>query len=83
MQAHRSVLLTMSLALWSPAALADDVTVTLPAGDGFVVKDNTGAIERLRVDEATGNVSRNGALFVHTTGANSTFVGEGSWQHIS
>ena len=38
MQAHRSVLLTLSLALWSPAALADDVTFTLPAGDGFVVK---------------------------------------------
>ena len=67
--------LQLGLLLWSPAALAADVSVTLPAGDGFAVKDNTGAIERLRVDEATGNVSRNGALFVHTTGGN-TFVGE-------
>ena len=32
------------------------------------------AVERLRVDEATGNVSRNGALFVHTTGNASTFL---------
>jgi len=54
-------------ALAAPA-LAADVTVTLPAGDGFVIEDNTGTTERLRVDEATGNISRNGALFVHTTG---------------
>ncbi len=43
MQTHRSVLLTLSLALWSPAALAADVTVTLPAGDGFA----TGSVRRL------------------------------------
>ncbi len=78
MQEHRSILLTLSLALWSPAALAADVTVTLSAGDGFVVEDNTATIERLRVDEATGNISRNGALFVHTTGTENTFVGEGA-----
>ena len=42
---------------------------TLPAGDGFAIEDNTATIERLRVDETTGNISRNGALFVHTTGA--------------
>ncbi len=36
------------LALATPAA-ADDVTVTLDAGDGFVIEDNTGAIERLRI----------------------------------
>ncbi len=65
------------LAVAAPA-LAADVTVTLPAGDGFVVEDNTGAIERLRVDEATGNISRNGALFVHTTGTDNTFVGVGA-----
>ena len=29
-----------------------------------MVEDNTAPIERLRVDEATGNISRNGALFV-------------------
>ena len=72
------LLISGSLILLSSLALAGDVEVQLPAGDGFVVKDNTGAIERLRVDEATGNVSRNGALFVHTTGNNNTFVGEGA-----
>ena len=56
-------------------ALAGDVSVKLDSGAGFSVKDNTGAVERLRVDVATGNVSRNGALFVHTTGTNNTFVG--------
>ncbi len=63
-------LFAAALALTAPARAAD-VTVTLDAGAGFVVKDNTGAIERLRVDEATGNISRNGALFVHTTGGGS------------
>jgi hypothetical protein len=76
----RSLLLTTlgSLALLSSPALGGDVAVQLPAGDGFVVKDNTGAVERYRVDEATGNVSRNGALFVHTTGSDNTFVGVGA-----
>ena len=54
------------LALAAPAHAAD-VTVTLPAGDGFVIENNTSSTERFRVDEATGNISRNGALFVHTT----------------
>ena len=66
------------LTLFSQPAVAGDVEVQLPAGDGFVIQDNTGAIERLRIDEATGNVSRNGALFVHTTGTDNTFVGEGA-----
>ena len=57
---------------------AADVVVTLAVGDSFVVEDNTGATERLNVEEATGNISRNGALFVHTTGSDSTFVGEGA-----
>ncbi len=61
------------LVLAAPAQAAD-VTVTLPAGDGFVIEDNTAA-DLLRVDEATGNISRNGALFVHTTGTDNTFVG--------
>jgi hypothetical protein len=65
------------LAPASPAG-AGDVTLTLPAGEGFSVRDNTGAVERLRVDESTGNVSRNGALFVHTTGTANTFVGAGA-----
>ncbi len=65
------------LALAAPA-IAADVTFTLDAGTGFVVEDNTATIERLRVDEATGNISRNGALFVHTTGTDSTFVGVGA-----
>jgi hypothetical protein len=69
--------LTACLSLAAPAWAAD-VEVQLGAGDGFVIKDNTDTIERLRVDEATGNISRNGELFVHTTGTNSTFVGEGA-----
>ncbi len=60
------------------AALADDVRVTLGAGDAFSVEDNTGAVERLRLEEASGNLSRNGALFVHTTGTNNLFVGPGA-----
>ena len=67
--------LGVALAL-APPALAADVSVQLDAGAGFSVKNSTGAIERLRVDEATGNISRNGALFVHTTGTNNTFVGD-------
>jgi len=68
--------LALGVALALPgAALAGDVSVQLDAGAGFSVKDNTGVIERLRVDEATGNVSRNGALFVHTTGFSNLFVG--------
>jgi hypothetical protein len=65
-----------ALLVVATAAHTDDVVVQLSAGDGFVVQDNTGTVERLRVDEATGNVSRNGALFVHTTGTDNTFVGE-------
>ncbi len=74
-------LLTLALGValtLAPPARAGDVSVQLDAGAGFSVKDNTGAIERLRVDEATGNVSRNGALFVHTTGTNNLFVGQGA-----
>ncbi len=63
-----------------PAAptFAADVSIQLDAGSGFSVKGSTGAIERLRVEEATGNVSRNGALFVHTTGENNLFIGPGA-----
>ena len=75
---HTRFLLPLLLLALAAPALAADVTVTLPAGDGFAVKDNTATIERLRVDEATGNISRNGALFVHTTGTDNTFVGEGA-----
>jgi hypothetical protein len=71
----RALFLATALLAAAPA-LAGDVSVQLDAGAGFSVKNSTGATERLRVDEATGNVSRNGALFVHTTGAsNNTFVG--------
>src|SRR6202008_4522135 len=74
--AVRRSLFTLVLVV-SPAAYAGDVSVKLDMGAGFSVKNSTGAAERLRVDEATGNISRNGALFVHTTGpANSSlFVG--------
>src|SRR5262245_10007012 len=60
------------------SARAADVSVQLDSGAGFVLKNSTGAVERLRIDEATGNVSRNGTLFVHTTGVNNVFVGMGS-----
>jgi hypothetical protein len=66
------------LAASAAPALAGDVTVRLDAASGFSLRNNTGAVERLRVDEATGNVSRNGALFVHTTGSANTFVGSGA-----
>jgi len=68
------------LALAAPA-LAGDVTMQLDSGAGLSVRNSTGAIERLRVDEATGNISRNGALFVHTTGG--TFVGPGAGTHTT
>ncbi len=71
------LLLAASLAFAAPA-LAADVTVTLDAASGFVIENNAGTIERLRIDEATGNISRNGALFVHTTGSDNTFVGVGA-----
>jgi hypothetical protein len=67
---------TMILGLAAPAWAAD-VTVKLDAGSGFVIQNNASA-PRLRVDEATGNVSRNGALFVHTTGTSNLFVGPGA-----
>ena len=56
-------------------AYAGDVSVKLDVGAGFAVKNNTGSTDRFRVDEATGNVSRNGALLVHTTGAHNMFMG--------
>jgi len=61
------------LTLATPA-LAADVTVELDTGRGFVIENDGGTVERFRVDEATGNISRNGALFVHTT-SGGTFVG--------
>ena len=77
-RAARSIVMLVSLlavAVVTPPAQAADIVITLPTGDGFVV-DNNNSIERLRIDEATGNISRNGALFVHTTGGSTTtFVG--------
>ena len=73
---HTRIQLPLLLVALATPARAADVTVTLDAGDGFVVENNTATIERLRVAEDTGNVSRNGALFVHTTGTDNTFVGE-------
>ena len=72
-----AVSISAGIALASPS-IAADLTATLDAGAGFSVRDDTGAIERLRVDEATGNLSRNGALFVHTTGNHNLFVGAGA-----
>ena len=47
---------------------SDAWTLNLTSTSSFTVKNSTGAIDRFSVDEATGNISRNGALFVHTTG---------------
>lgn len=69
------VLIALALLMNLPATAAD-VTLQLPATDGFVIQDSTGAIERLRVDESSGNISRNGGLFVHTTGIGGTFFGD-------
>ena len=67
------------VALGAILALAGDVVQPTP-GDGFVVKDNTGTIERLRLHEATGEVSRNRGLFSHPTGTSkNTYVGPGAW----
>src|SRR5262245_53605929 len=66
------------LVFLSTAARAGDVSVQLDSGAGFALKNSTGAIERLRIHEATGNVSRNGALFVHTTGFDNLFLGQGA-----
>jgi hypothetical protein len=66
------------LSVVSTSASAGDVSVQLDAGGGFVLKNSTGTVERLRVHEATGNISRNGALFVHTTGTNNLFFGPGA-----
>ena len=75
----RLALLMIGALAATPSARAGDVSVTLDSGTGFSVKDNTGTVERLRVDEATGNISRNGALFIHSTGGTwNTFVGVGA-----
>ena len=79
LNSFRLCFLSLGLALGvAAAARAGDVSVQLDAATGFAIKNSTGAIQRLRVDEATGNISRNGALFVHTTGTTSTFVGAGA-----
>ena len=72
-----ALLVATSLAPGGPAWAAD-VSIELEAAGGFSVKNSGASVERFRVDEATGNVSRNGALFVHTTGTNNLFVGEGA-----
>jgi hypothetical protein len=45
--------------------------------DGFVIEDSSTPtpIQLLRVDEATGNLSKDFQLFLHTTGTSNTFVG--------
>jgi len=46
-----AALLGTVLALQVPAVLAADISATVPAGGGFVVKDSTGANTRLRVQD--------------------------------
>ena len=62
------------LAVAAPARAGDLVGI-LDTGFGIVFKNNDSTIERFRIDEDSGNISRNGALFIHTTGTASTFVG--------
>ena len=51
--------IALCLFLLVPAtALAGDLTVTLDTGGGFVIKDNTGTIELLRVDDISPDYSR-------------------------
>jgi hypothetical protein len=58
-----------------PGAAADDFVISVPNGAGFVVKTLSSSVDSFRVDSITGNISRNGALFIHTTGFASLFVG--------
>ena len=44
--------LWLAFALQTPVVIAADITVTPPSGSGFVVKDNTGVTDRLRVQES-------------------------------
>lgn len=68
-------LIATALALgFASTALAADVVVELGSGDSFVIKDS-GAVERLAVDES-GDVSKDGTLFLHDDGAYSTFIGK-------
>jgi hypothetical protein len=78
MRTARGLTFALAAALAASSARAGDVSVQLDSGSGFSVRNATGAIERLRVDEATGNISRGGALFVHTTGSQNVFVGSGA-----
>jgi hypothetical protein len=79
-RAQRALLVPVlaTLLSWAAPARAADVAVKLDTGSGFVIQNAAGSTERLRVHEATGNISRNGALFVHTTGSNNLFVVDGS-----
>jgi hypothetical protein len=62
------VALTAIGLLLAGSSQAGDVTVKIDSGDGFAITDLAGTGEKIRVDEATANISRNGALFIHTTG---------------
>jgi hypothetical protein len=57
-------------------AVAADATLDLGVGDGFAVRDST-LTERFRVDE-NGDISIDGARFLHKTGDRNTFLGEGA-----
>lgn len=70
----RLLLALLFLFIASPLRAAD-IVVQPDAGDGFVVLDNAGTTERLRIDESDGDISREGSLFLHTRGPGSTFVG--------
>ena len=52
-----ALLLSLSLFQIAGPAPADDVVVKPGPGDAFVVQDDTGTAERLRVDESSGDVT--------------------------
>lgn len=72
---HPLRVLAILCAVLPGVAFAQDVVVTPGPGGGFVVQDDTGGFERLRVDEQTGYFSKEGQVFLHSGGTN-TYLGE-------
>jgi hypothetical protein len=68
--------LALAVALVAAPAHAGDFLVD-PGTSDFVVKDDTGAVDQLRVHGVDGTISRQGASFVHFgIGANNLYVGQ-------
>jgi len=76
-----ATLAAMLMLLPASATRAADTVLGLGAGDNLIVQDSTATVTRFGIAESTGNLTRNGQLFVHTTAAisgGSTFVGAGA-----